>query len=417
MSTDAPRGGSNEPDRVGEVGSGVGDIPTVPVPGTGPGGRQTPDQANEAVPVVPGETAEHRQRALTPVSLLLTLFLAYFLYKVQIVVILLIVGILLATAITGPVELLSRRFRLPRPLSILLVYLAILAGLGGLIYLLIPPVVREGTRFAQELPDLLTSLRTQLETSTNPLIHNAATRIFQIIDDRAQGGSIPVPTDLAFGVVSGIGSGIVTLFTIFLIAFYWITEKALIKRAVAGLFAPGQRARVHYLWSEVEGKLGSWLRGQVLLMVVIGTLATAAYGTMGLHFWLILGVIAGLTEAIPNVGPVLGAIPAVLVALAADWKLALAVVAFVTVLQLLENAVLVPRIMKGAVGLSPLAVILAILAGSEFRGVAGALLAVPIAGALSVIFADLMREKHEREAAEERQSGAWLRWSWRRRGM
>ena len=128
---------------------------------------------------------------------------------------------------------------------------------------------------------------------------------------------------------------------------------------------------------------------------------------MGLPFWLLLGVIAGLTEAIPNVGPVLGAIPAVLVALTVDWKLALVVVGFVTVLQLLENAVLVPRIMKGTVGLSPLTVILAILAGSEFRGVVGALLAVPIAGAISVILADVLREKHEREAAEQG-PGRWF---------
>lgn len=142
-------------------------------------------------------------------------------------------------------------------------------------------------------------------------------------------------------------------------------------------------------------------------MAIIGVLATAAYGLMGLPFWLLLGVIAGLTEAIPNVGPILGAIPAVLVALTVDWKLALAVVAFVTVLQLLDNAVLVPRIMKGTVGLSPLTVILAILAGSEFRGVVGALLAVPIAGAISVILADALREKHEREAAEQGR-GRWF---------
>lgn len=159
----------------------------------------------------------------------------------------------------------------------------------------------------------------------------------------------------------------------------------------------------------MEDKLGAWLRDQLLLMVTIGTLATVAYGIMGLPFWLILGVIAGLTEAVPNVGPILGAIPAVLLALSVDWKLALAVVAFVAVLQLLENAILVPRIMRGAVGLSPLTVILAILAGSEFRGIAEALLAVPIAGALSVILADVLREKREREGTIARQARRWFR--------
>ncbi|HEY8600852.1 MAG TPA: AI-2E family transporter [Thermomicrobiales bacterium] len=395
-----------------------GQVPTIPVPGVGQGGGQTSGQATAAVPVVSVETDEHPRRGLTPATFLLTLFAAYFLYKVQIVVITLIVGILLATAITGPIELLTRRFHLPRALSILLVYIGIIAGLGLFLYLLVPPVIGEGTRFAREVPTLLENWRGQLLANNNALIRNAATRAFEAIDGvAAGGGGGPVSTNVAVGVVSGIGGGLVTLFTLFLIAFYWITEKTLIKRAVSGLFAPGQRARVLHLWHEVEIKLGAWIRGQLLLMATIGGLATIAYGLMGLPFWLVLGVIAGLTEAIPNVGPILGAIPAVLIALSVDWKLALGVVAFVCVLQLLENAVLVPRIMKGAVGLSPLTVILAILAGSEFRGVAGALLAVPIAGAIAVILNDMLREKREREQQnQDLRPRDWLRqaWRWRR---
>ncbi len=390
-------------------------MPTIPVPGMARGGGDTPGQATAAVPVVSVETDEHPRRGLTPATFLLTLFAAYFLYKVQIVVITLIVGILLATAITGPIELLTRRFRLPRGLAILLVYLGIIAGLSLFFYLLIPPVIGEGTRFVRAVPTLLEDWRGQLLTNDNALIRNAAMRAFEAIDAaQGAGGGMPVPTNLALGVVSGIGGGLVTLFTLFLIAFYWITEKTLIKRAVSSLFAPGQRTRVLHLWHEVEIKMGAWIRGQLLLMGIVGGLATITYGAMGLPFWLVLGVIAGLTEAIPNVGPVLGAVPAVLIALSVDWKLALGVVAFVSVLQLLENAVLVPRIMKGAVGLSPLTVILAILAGSEFRGIAGALLAVPIAGAISVILNDMLREKREREQRhDERRPGDWLRQAWR----
>ena len=103
-----------------------------------------------------------------------------------------------------------------------------------------------------------------------------------------------------------------------------------------------------------------------------------------------------------TIGPVIGAVPAVLVALTVSWQWAVAGVVFVTILQLLENAILVPRIMKGAVGLSPLVVIVAIIAGSEFRGVVGALLAVPIAAAVSVIIGDIARERRESEAASKR---------------
>jgi predicted PurR-regulated permease PerM len=383
-------------------------VPTVPVAHPAPH-PEAENTVTEAVPVVPVETTEHQSRSLTPVSFILAVVAIYFLYKIQIVVVLLIVGIIFATAIARPVELLHRR-GLGRGPAILIVYLAILGALTGVFYLLIPPLASEATRFARAAPEQIQTWRTALETNSNPLIRNAATRAFQSFGEQEEGGGVPIPSSAAgaaLGVVSGIGGAIVTAFTLFLIAFYWISERSLIKRAVVSVFRPSQRRRVLHLWDEVEGKLGAWIRGQVLLMVIIGVLATAVYGIMGLPFWLLLGVIAGLTEAIPNVGPILGAIPAVLVALTVDWKLALAVVAFVTVLQLLENAVLVPRIMKGTVGLSPLTVILAILAGSEFRGVVGALLAVPIAGAISVILADALREKHEREAAEEGR-GRWF---------
>lgn len=366
------------------------------------------------VGTIPVDADERRAGGLTPLTLLITIFLAYLLFKIQVVVILLIAGIILATAIGGPVEFLHRRLAIARGLAILLIYLVILAGMGLLGWLLAPPVVREGTAFAREAPGLIADWRGQLTMHPNGFVRDIASRVFQAVEST---GLAIFPASVALNIVQGLGGSLVTLFTLFLIAFYWITERTVIKRAVVGLFRPSQHGRTATLWNEVEAKLGAWIRGQLLLMAVIGSLATIAYGLMGLPFWLILGVIAGLTEAIPNVGPILGAIPAVLMALTVSWKWALAVVAFVTVLQLLENAVLVPRIMKGAVGLTPLTTILAILAGAEFRGVVGALLAVPVAGALQVILGDLVREKQEREAAEEEEQrfGYRLRRAFQRR--
>ncbi|HET8626773.1 MAG TPA: AI-2E family transporter [Thermomicrobiales bacterium] len=348
-----------------------------------------------------------RAGGLTPLALLVTAALAYLLFKIQYVIVLLLAGILLATAIAGPVEYLHRRARLPRGVAILLVYILILAGWAALGALLLPPVVREATRFVRDVPDLLDTLRAQIAASDNPALRAVADWLAGLAS--TAGADLSMPTGLALGVAQGVGGTFVAIFTVFMIAFYWVMEKARIKQAMAGLFRPRQRRRVLRLWGKVEDKLGAWLRGQLALMAVIGTAATIAYGAMGLPFWLILGVIAGLTEAIPNLGPALGAVPAVLVALTVDWRLALGVVVFVVVLQLTENAVLVPRIMRNAVGLSPLTTILAILAGGEFRGVAGALLAVPVAGALQVILADLLREKREREDAERGSVGAWER--------
>jgi len=198
----------------------LADAARIPIPGQGPGGEQTATQATEAVLVVAVEMDDHRRRGLTPATFLLTLFAAYFLYKIQVVVVLLIVGILLATAVSGPSLFLSRRLRLPRPLAILIVYIGIIAALVGLIYLLLPPIIGEGTRFVREVPALLDNWRAQLQTNGNALVRNAADRAFAILDTQSQGGGISLPTDLAVGFLSGIGGALVTLFTLFLIAFY-----------------------------------------------------------------------------------------------------------------------------------------------------------------------------------------------------
>lgn len=349
-----------------------------------------------------GDRSQNVRAGLTALGLLAVLFLGFFLLQIQSTITLVIVSILLAAAIAGPVEYLHRRWRFRRGLAILLVYLAILLALAVAITAIVPPIAREGTNFARDFPARIDDLRQDLTTSSNPVLRWAGTELFNLIDGERLTGLVANLPSLILGAVSGVGGGIVAVFTVFLITFYWLSEKPATKRAVVGLFPPHQRLRALRLWGQVEAKLGDWLRGQLLLMLVIGVLATIAYGLMGLPFWLVLGLIAGLTEALPNIGPVIGAVPAVLVALTVSWQWAVAVVVFVTILQLLENAILVPRIMKGAVGLSPLVVIVAIIAGSEFRGVVGALLAVPIAAAVSVIIGDIARERRESEAASKR---------------
>jgi hypothetical protein len=120
---------------------------------------------------------------------------------------------------------------------------------------------------------------------------------------------------------------------------------------------------------------------------------------MGIRFWPLLGLWAGMTEIIPILGPWLGGIPAVIIALTQGWEKALLVVGFILVLQMTENAILVPRVMRGAVGLSPLAVFLAILAGTEFAGVAGALLAIPVAAAIQVLLSEYTEARREAKLA------------------
>jgi predicted PurR-regulated permease PerM len=130
---------------------------------------------------------------------------------------------------------------------------------------------------------------------------------------------------------------------------------------------------------------------------------------MGIRFWPLLGLWAGVTEIIPILGPWLGGIPAVIIALTQGWDKAVLVIGFVVLLQLTENAILVPRVMRGAVGLTPLTVFIAILAGTEFAGVAGALLAIPVAGAIQVLISNYVEARRESKRAATSSLPGW-RW-------
>jgi hypothetical protein len=127
--------------------------------------------------------------------------------------------------------------------------------------------------------------------------------------------------------------------------------------------------------------------------------ATIGYALIGVSFWPLLGLWAGVTEIIPILGPWLGGVPAVIIALTQGWQTAAVVVGFVVLLQLMENAILVPRVMRGAVGLTPLTVFIAILAGTEFAGVAGALLAIPVAAVIQVMLSHYTEARREAKLA------------------
>jgi len=211
------------------------------------------------------------------------------------------------------------------------------------------------------------------------------------------------------GIVTGVGGGVIGLVTVFIMAFYYLTEKALLRRVILNQVRPSSREKVDRIWDQVEAQVGRWLRGQLTLCLIIGSLSFLGYGLMGVRFWPLLGLWAGITESIPIVGPWLGGIPAVAIAATQSWDMAVSVAIFVVVLQFLENSILVPRVMKGAVGLSPLTVFVAILAGTQYMGVLGALLSIPISAAIQVVVSEYLKSRREMYRAAETASPGW-RW-------
>ena len=199
------------------------------------------------------------------------------------------------------------------------------------------------------------------------------------------GDAVTVVLATLFGFVGGI-FGIIS---ILLLTFYLLVDSQRVFDVFVRLFPRRERNRVSEISELVAGKISAWLGGQMLLGLIIGTMTAIGFFFMGVPYFFVLAVIAGIGEMIPMVGPLLSAVPAVAVALTVSPGLALGVAGYCWALQLLENNVLVPKVMGETVGLSAVTVIASLLIGSELLGFVGALLAVPTAAIIQVLFEEL----------------------------
>ncbi len=313
----------------------------------------------------------------------------------EILVIVLLAAIL-ATGLSPVVDRLTRREwtrrrrRLSRPLSIALVYIGLLVAFGALASLLITPMVVETREIVQRAPELYRQLQEMLTGLQQrytwlPDLTSILNRLPQ------EAGQLGQYLGAATGVAFRVFGGVVSAVSVLILSIYMLLEGPTIKEGFLRLFPRAHQRRVETVLQSVGQKFGGWLRGQLFLGFVIGIAAGLGTWILGLPYPFLLGLAAGITELIPMVGPVLGAIPAVLVALfGPTWRL-LAVIVLFTVIQQVENNLLVPRVMKQAVGLSPLLTIVAIMIGAQLMGILGALLAVPIAAALQVIVGEIVR--------------------------
>jgi predicted PurR-regulated permease PerM len=354
-----------------------------------------------------------RTEALTPgrvalytLAVLAVLVLAALVVKIKAILIIFMVGILLATAIEPIVNRLCA-VGFGRGQSVLVAYLLLLIAVGGLLGILVPSVVHELSVFFGTAPALLEGWKASVQNSQSAFIRENGPFLIAEIERRT--AQIDIPTEQALTLATYLPSffgyliqGIISVVTTLMVGFYWQTEKATIKRVFLSFFISEERRTLALTtWDNIETKLGGWIRGQLILMMIVGVVVSIGYSIIGLKFALLLGVFAGLCELLPFFGPWVSGIPAFLLALTQSWRHALAVVVFIFVMQMIEGNVVVPRVMRGSVGLSPLLVVLSVLIGITVIGPAGGILAIPIAAVIQVLIHDLILSKHQIAATPE----------------
>lgn len=304
------------------------------------------------------------------------------------VLVLLFVAILLAAALTPVAAWIRARTGLPRLVSILLVYASLFAGVVLLALLVVPAAVDQAEKLVSSVPTYVDGIRAWA-AGLQPAVFGQS--IIALLDSTAsllRSSPAPEPGTVV-EVGTTVADAVITIVTLLVVTFFWMIEHARLQRYVLAFVPSDRRAGSRATWTEIEGRLGMWVRGQLVLMGTIGLAAGIAYALIGLPGAMLLAVIAAITEAIPIVGPLLGAIPAILVAATVSPTVVLLVVAAYLAIHVIESVVLVPLVMRSAVGISPLLVLLSLLVGGAAGGILGAFLAVPIAATLEIIGARL----------------------------
>jgi predicted PurR-regulated permease PerM len=309
-------------------------------------------------------------------------------YRFRLGAIIIFSGIIVSVAMTPAVDWLQRH-RLPRALSVIVIYLVLLIMLIGFIVLLVPPIVEQLSTALPKIEIYYRDLKSALVSSPLLLIRQIAIRLPPQIDlTRA---ALPATSDAldavgqAFTTTGTILSGFVTLTAILLIGFYWTLEGEGALRTLLRPLASDKRERAQEALQEIEIRVGGYVRGQGILAATIGVANLVVYLVIGLPAALPVALLAGLFELIPVLGPTLGMIPAVLVAFAYDPSKVVWVIVAGALIQLLENNLLAPRVMHKTVGVNPLVTLLAIVAFGALFGFVGLLLAIPIAAIVQII--------------------------------
>lgn len=311
----------------------------------------------------------------------LTAAIVYAAYLARHVLLLIYISGLLAIGFSPVIRFIERRPRIPRWLAILLLYVVILGVLALVLTLILPPLIDQAKGLWVAAPRMFDAAQDYL--IDKGLLKQHIT--FREAVERAPGTGSGAVGAVA-GAAIGIAGGFFGLVTILILTFYLLLEAERLRDLFLQLFPRTHRRQIAAAARDVTVKVSAWLNGQLLLAGTIGTTAAVGLWLLGVPYFFVLALIAAVGEMIPMVGPVLSAIPAILVALSISYQQAFFVAIFFLLQQQFENHVLVPRIMSRQVGVSAATVIVALLIGGDLLGILGALLAVPTAAILQVIY-------------------------------
>lgn len=320
------------------------------------------------------------------------LLLLYLCYIIKDILALLFISLIFSSAIDPWVDALKRR-KVPRSISVLFIYLAALVIIITTIVLIIPPIVAQYNALAANFPVYIEKINAGYNwLRTFSIEHGLLDKMKESLGNFEQ--NFQIAAGSIFSTVSGIFGGITSFVLVLVITFYMTVEEDSLKKIVWSLAPAERQPYLMQLIDRMQRQVGYWLRGQLILMLIVGIFVWVGLLFLMPQYALVLGLIAGLMEFIPYIGPTIGALPGILLALTVNPFLALLVAILYIIIQQVENNILVPKIMERAVGLNPIISIAVLMAGLKIGGIVGGVLSIPVATALSVLFKDWIKMRN-----------------------
>ncbi len=333
----------------------------------------------------------------------------FLVYRFHHVLFTLFIAIILGTVVR---PLLTRLVNkgLSQTVALLLILAAVLVLLAGFIGLLAPMISAQSDKLAADIPRYYQVIRDWLVNSRNLLVSRLSESLPSTLGGQAETANTEADVlksaGQALGYLSTISKVLFMAITITALTGHWAVSGQRLVQSMLISLPQASRLKASALVSDIEGKVSGYLGGQGLLCLAIGVLAFAAYALIGLPNAMVLAIIAGLMEAVPMIGPLLGAIPAAVIALTISPNMLIWVVVATVVIQQLENNLLVPRVMKKAVGVNPFVSLLSIATFSALYGIGGALMAIPLAAIIQLVLENFVFNKEPDDTTLSENRGA-----------
>lgn len=324
------------------------------------------------------------------VKVALVAAVAILLYFVKGIIALVFLAVIIASAVEGWVSFFEKR-RIPRIAGVLLAYVAFIGFLLLAMYAIVPPIIEEIRQLVVVIPDYYDTVSKQIFRTTRGISPDYARNTQEFLVGFE--GKFSGIGSGAFATIADVFGGIIDFGIVIVISFYLAVQKKGVESFLRLVTPKETESYILDLWRRVDVKLGRWLQGQLLLGCIVGFTVFLGLSIIGVPYAILLGLVAAIFEIVPIVGPLFSALLGISVAALVSPLLAVVTVIFYIILQQIENHVLVPLFMKKIIGLNPVIVIVALLAGAQLGGILGMIIAVPLAAILSELLDDLAKRK------------------------